>query len=152
MGKKSNTLNDLSKFLESEQNTVLSALSIEEKDYFQKKPLSLVSIDIDDLDLPEEDVYQKKTAQPQSKSSEASKKKDKFIDSKVMKKTSFQEVEDQIKTLALENNMTVQQVLSALYFNNTSSFSSFNFFQYSVSIQKTYWKFWTDFQQSFFKR
>ena len=152
MGKKGNTLNDLSKFLESEQNAVLSALSIEEKDYFQKKPISLVSIEIDDLELPVENGSQQKIAEPEAKSTETAKKKDKFVDSSVLKKTSFQEVEDQIKTLALENNMTVQQVLSALYFNSASSFSSFNFFQFNTAIQKTYWKFWTDLQKSFLKR
>ena len=140
MGKKSNTLNDLSKFLESEQHTSSLTLPIEEKDYFKKKPLSFVAIDIEDFDINED-----------TKAPKDQEVKKKFIDSKVMRKTSFEDVEDQIKTLALENNMTVQQVISSLYLNNTSSFSFSSFFQWHNNFQKTYWQFWSDFQKSVFK-
>ncbi len=140
MGKKSNTLNDLSKFLESEQQTSSFTLPAEEKDYFKKKPLSFVSIDIEDFDINED------TTAPKDQDV-----KKKFIDSKVMRKTSFEDVEDQIKTLALENNMTVQQVISSLYLNTTSSYSFSSIFQWHNNFQKTYWQFWTDLQKGFYK-
>ena len=136
MGKKNNTLNDLSKFLESEQINTITTIPAVEKDYFKKKPLSLVSVDV-------EEVIIKEVTRNEDKP--------KFVDSKVIQKTSFEDVEDKIKTLALDNNLTVQQVISTLYFSNLPAHFRINFFDWSGSFQKNYLKFWIDLHQNFLK-
>jgi len=76
----------------------------------------------------------------------------KFIDSKVLKPTSFEDLNDQIKTLALQNNMTVQQIILNLYMQSISSYSHPNLFDMFFNIQKSYINYFTEFQKKFMKK
>jgi len=143
MGKKSNTLNDLSRFLESEKNDNFKAEVVKEQDFLNRKPLNLVTIDLKDFDLDDTDLDKK----PEHNHSQ-----DKFVDSKVLRKTSFEDIQDQIKTLALENNISVQQVLNTLYYNNLPSITAFNYYKWSASIVNSYWQFWFEMQKNYFNK
>ena len=132
MAKKNTTLNDLTRFLQTE--SVLQASSISDtEDFFEKDPLSLVVVDADG-------IISTSKAEPNIT--------EKFIDSKVLQKTSFEDVHEQIKTLALDNKMSVQQVITTLYMRSVTPVSVTNVFEWSQSIQKNYMQFWMDFQKS----
>ena len=89
MAKKNTTLNDLTRFLQTESVLQTSTIS-ETEDFFDKDPLSLVVVDADG-------IISTSKADPNIT--------EKFIDSKALQKTSFEDVHEQIKTLALENKM-----------------------------------------------
>ena len=135
MAKKNTTLNDLTRFLQTE--SVLQASSISDtEDFFEKDPLSLVVVDADG-------IISTSKAEPNIT--------EKFIDSKVLQKTSFEDVHEQIKTLALDNKMSVQQVITNLYMRSVTPVTVTNVFEWSQSIQKNYMQFWMDFQKSWKK-
>ena len=132
MAKKNTTLNDLTRFLKTE--TVLQTSSISEtEDFFKKDPLSLVVVDADG-------IISTSKAEPNITQ--------KFIDSKALQKTSFKDVQEQIKTLALENKMSVQQVITSLYMRSISPISVTNVFDMSVILQKNYMQYWMNLQKS----
>ena len=132
MAKKNTTLSDLTRFLQTEPTSV-STTSVESEDFFQKDPLSLVVVDADG-------IISTSKAEPNVT--------EKFIDSKAMQKTSFEDVHEQIKTLALENKMSVQQVITTLYMRSVTPITINNIFDWSVNIQKNYVQFWTDIQKN----
>ncbi len=132
MAKKNTTLNDLTRFLQTESVLQTSSLS-ENEDFFEKDPLSLVVVDADG-------IISTSKAEPNIT--------EKFIDSKALQKTSFEEVHDQIKTLALENKMSVQQVITTLYMRSVTPVTVTNLFDWSTNMQKNYMQFWMDFQKS----
>jgi hypothetical protein len=132
MAKKNTTLNDLTRFLQTESVLQTSSLS-ENEDFFQKDPLSLVVVDADG-------IISTSKAEPNIT--------EKFIDSKALQKTSFEEVNEQIKTLALENKMSVQQVITTLYMRSVTPVTVTNLFDWSTNMQKNYMQFWMDFQKS----
>lgn len=135
MAKKNTTLNDLTRFLQTE--SVLQTPSTSEtEDFFEKDPLSLVVVDADG-------IISTSKAEPNIT--------EKFIDSKALQKTSFEDVHEQIKTLALENKTSVQQVITTLYMRSVTPVSVTNVFEWSQSIQKNYMQFWMDFQKSWKK-
>jgi len=131
MTKKNTTLNDLTRFLQTESVLHTSAID-ETEDFYDKDPLSLVVVDSDG-------IITTSKADPN--------KSEKFIDSKALQKTSFDEVHEQIKTLALENKMTVQQVISTLYMRTLTPVSITNIFDWSANMQRNYMQFWLDFQK-----
>ena len=132
MAKKNTTLNDLTRFLQTESVVQTPAIS-ETEDFFEKDPLSLVVVDADGIIS---------TSKAELNITE------KFIDSKALQKTSFEDVQDKIKTLALENKMSVQQVISTLYMRSVTPVTVTNIFDWSLSIQKNYMQFWVDLQKS----
>ncbi len=132
MAKKNTTLNDLTRFLQTESVVQTPAIS-ETEDFFEKDPLSLVVVDADGIIS---------TSKAELNITE------KCIDSKALQKTSFEDVQEQIKTLALENKMSVQQVISTLYMRSVTPVTVTNIFDWSLSIQKNYMQFWVDLQKS----
>lgn len=132
MAKKNTTLTDLTRFLQTE-STTQTTNSADSEDFFQKNPLSLVVVDADG-------IISTSKAEPNVS--------EKFIDSKAMQKTSFEDVHEQIKTLALENKMTVQQVITTLYMRSVTPITITNMFDWSVNMQKNYTQFWIDLQKS----
>ncbi len=132
MAKKNTTLNDLTRFLQTEPTTQINTIN-DSEDFFQKDPLSLVVVDADG-------IISTSKAEPNIS--------EKFIDSKAMQKTSFEDVHEQIKTLALENKMSVQQVISTLYMRSVTPVTVSNLFDWSTNMQKNYMQFWSDFQKT----
>ena len=132
MAKKNTTLNDLTRFLQTESVLQTSSIS-DTEDFFEKDPLSLVVVDADG-------IISTSKAEPNIT--------EKFIDSKALQKTSFEDVHEQIKTLALDNKMSVQQVITTLYMRSVTPVSVTNVFEWSQSIQKNYMQLWMDFQKS----
>jgi len=140
MAKKSNTLNDLTKFLEAEHIALSSDFNVEE-DFLEQKPVSLV--DLEEVGIKIDKLNSDSFVQSNQQ---------KFIDSKVLKPTSFEDLNDQIKTLALQNNMTVQQIILNLYMQSISSYSHPNLFDMFFNIQKRYINYFTEFQKKFMKK
>ena len=132
MAKKNTTLNDLTRFLQTESVLQTSSIS-DTDDFFEKDPLSLVVVAADG-------IISTSKAEPNIT--------EKFIDSKALQKTSFEEVNEQIKTLALENKMSVQQVITTLYMRSVTPVTVTNLFDWSTNMQKNYMQFWMDFQKS----
>ncbi|MBP6459765.1 MAG: hypothetical protein KA264_06695 [Crocinitomicaceae bacterium] len=137
MAKKGNTLNDLTKFLEAEKNVLTTNNVVEEQNYFQKEPVSLVQVAIEKEEVP--------ASKPLEEGA-------KFIDSYALRKTSFEEVNELIKTLALENKMSVQQVITTLYMRSVLPNSVTNIVDITTNIQKSYSMFMSDFQRNWWKR
>jgi len=140
MAKKSNTLNDLTKFLEAEHITLSPDFNVEE-DFLEQKPVALVDLDevgIHISKIENIDPIQSKTQ--------------KFIDSKVLKPTSIEDLNDQIKNLALQNNMTVQQIIINLYVQSVSSYSHPNTFDMFLNIQKSYINYFNEFRKKFIRK
>ena len=136
MAKKSNTLNDLTKFLASEQNSTLADAPIDTPTFLYKEPLNLIDAPIaqsSDSNYVEQEIQ-------------------KFIDSNALRKTSFDEVNELIKTLALDNKMSVQQVLTILYYKSILPYSIVNWMDWSTNIQKSYSLFMSDFQKKWWKK
>ena len=132
MTKKNTTLNDLTRFLQTESVLQTSSIS-DTEDFFEKNPLSLVLVDADGI------IYTSK-AEPNIT--------EKFIDSKALQKTSFEDVQEQIKTLALENKTSVQQVMTTLFMRSLSPISVTNVFDMSLILQKNYMQYWMNLQKS----
>lgn len=137
MAKKGNTLNDLTKFLEAEKSVLPTENVVEEQNYFQKEPVSLVQVAIE-----KEEVAASKPVEEGAK----------FVDSDALRKTSFEEVNELIKTLALENKMSVQQVITTLYMRSVLPNSVTNIVDITANIQKSYSMFMSDFQRNWWKR
>jgi len=140
MAKKSNTLNDLTKFLEAEHIALSPDFNVEE-DFLEQRPVALV-------DLEEVGIHIDKIESITPNSSSLPK----FVDSKVLKPTSFEDLNDQIKTLALQNNMTVQQIIINLYMQSISSYSHPNMFDIFLNIQKSYINYFTEFQKTYMRK
>lgn len=140
MAKKSNTLNDLTKFLEAEHVALSPDFNVEE-DFLEQKPVTLV--DLEEVGITLEKLSSDLPIQVSQQ---------KFVDSKVLKPTSFEDLNDQIKTLALQNNMTVQQIIVNLYMQSISSYSHSNLFDLFLNIQKSYINYLTEFQKTFMRR
>jgi hypothetical protein len=140
MAKKSNTLNDLTKFLEAEHIALSPDFNVEE-DFLEQKPVALV-------DLEEVGIHINKIENIDPIQS----KTQKFIDSKVLKPTSIEDLNDQIKTLALQNNMTVQQIIMNLYVQSVSSYSHPNTFDMFLNIQKSYINYFNEFRKKFIRK
>jgi hypothetical protein len=132
MAKKNTTLNDLTRFLQTEPITIAD-ISKDSEDFYQKDPLSLVIVDSDG-------IISTSKAEPNVS--------EKFIDSKALQKTSFEDVQEHIKTLALENKMSVQQVITTLYMRSVTPVTVANMFDWSTNIQKNYLQFWADLQKT----
>ena len=137
MAKKGNTLNDLTKFLEAEKSILPTENVVEEQNYFQKEPVSLVQVTIEKEETP--------VSKPLEEGA-------KFVDSDALRKTSFEEVNELIKTLALENKMSVQQVITTLYMRSVLPNSVTNIVDITANIQKSYSMFMSDFQRNWWKR
>jgi hypothetical protein len=137
MAKKGNTLNDLTKFLEAEKSVLPTENVVEELNYFQKEPVSLVQVTIEKEEAPVSKPLEERA---------------KFVDSDALRKTSFEEVNELIKTLALENKMSVQQVISTLYMRSVLPNSVTNIVDITANIQKSYSMFMSDFQRNWWKR
>ncbi len=137
MAKKGNTLNDLTKFLEAEKNVLPTENVVDEQNYFQKEPVSLVQVAIEKEEVP--------VSKPVEEGA-------KFVDSDALRKTSFEEVNELIKTLALENKMSVQQVITTLYMRSVLPNSVTNIVDITANIQKSYSMFMSDFQRNWWKR
>jgi len=140
MGKKNSTLNELAKFLAVENKNTDTEL-IPEDDYFQEKPVTLVRLN--DEPISENMTESKSTLQNDTI---------KFIDSIAIRKTSFKDVHEQIKTLALENKISVQQVIVKLYGLSMSNYSLTNYMEWMTNTQKTYVKMYGDFQRKLWNR
>ncbi len=140
MGKKNSTLNELAKFLAVENINTETEL-IPEDDYFQEKPVTLVRLN--DEPISENMTESKSTLQNDTI---------KFIDSIAIRKTSFEDVHEQIKTLALENKISVQQVIVKLYGLSMSNYSLTNYMEWMSNTQKTYVKMYGDFQRKLWNR
>ena len=140
MGKKNSTLNELAKFLAVENINTETEL-IPEDDYFQEKPVMLVRLN--DEPISENMTESKSTLQNDTI---------KFIDSIAIRKTSFEDVHEQIKTLALENKISVQQVIVKLYGFSMSNYSLTNYMEWMSNTQKTYVKMYGDFQRKLWNR
>lgn len=136
MAKKGNTLNDLTKFLASEQKTVSPESSSDSSSFLEKEPISF--IETPEIQSQDKEVIWEEGA--------------KFVDSDVLRKTSFDEVNELIKTLALENKMSVQQVLMTLYYRSVMPYSITNWMDWSNNIQKSYSLFMSDFQKNWWKK
>jgi hypothetical protein len=132
MTKKNTTLNDLTRFLQTESVLQTSSIS-DTEDFFEKNPLSLVLVDADG-------IISTSKAEPNIT--------EKFIDSKALQKTSFEDVQEQIKTLALENKISVQQVMTTLFMRTVSPISVTNVFDMSLILQKNYMQYWMNLQKS----
>ena len=132
MTKKNTTLNDLTRFLQTESVLQTSSIS-DTEDFFEKNPLSLVLVDADG-------IISTSKAEPNIT--------EKFIDSKALQKTSFEDVQEQIKTLALENKISVQQVMTTLFMRTVSPISVTNVFDMSLILQKNYIQYWMNLQKS----
>jgi hypothetical protein len=136
MAKKSNTLNDLTKFLASEQNTPLADTPVDTPSFLYKEPLTLI-------DTPISPTVETKAIDKEIK---------KFIDSNALRKTTFDEVNELVKTLALDNKMSVQQVLTILYYKSILPYSISNWMDWSTNIQKSYSLFMSDFQKKWWNK
>ena len=132
MTKKNTTLNDLTRCLQTESVLQTSSIS-DTEDFFEKNPLSLVLVDADG-------IISTSKAEPNIT--------EKFIDSKALQKTSFEDVQEQIKTLALENKTSVQQVMTTLFMRSLSPISVTNVFDMSLILQKNYMQYWMNLQKS----
>ena len=136
MAKKSNTLTDLTKFLASEQNALIADAPIDTSSFLQKEPTTL----IETTNLQSVDV---KTFEQEV---------EKFIDSIALRKTSFDEVNELVKTLALDHKMSVQQVLMLLYYKSIMPYSVVNWLDWTTNIQKSYTLFMSDFQKKWWNK
>jgi len=141
MARKMNTLSDLTSFLEAEKTTLSESnpiLKIEKaQDFFSKEPVKLFQIELDE----------EKNASINTQSEST-----KFIDSPALRKTSFEEVNELIKTLALENKMSVQQVITTLYMRSILPDSVTNIVDITANMQKSYALLMADFQKNWWKR
>lgn len=141
MARKMNTLSDLTTFLEAEKtesSVTNPMLKIEKsQDFFSKDPVNLVQIELEE--------EKKASIENQAEAP-------KFIDSPALRKTSFEEVNELIKTLALENRMSVQQVITTLYMRSILPDSLTNIVDISSNIQKSYALLMADFQKNWWKK
>jgi hypothetical protein len=136
MAKKSNTLTDLTKFLASEQNALIADAPIDTSSFLQKEPTTL--IETTNLQSVDVKAFEQEV--------------EKFIDSIALRKTSFDEVNELVKTLALDHKMSVQQVLMLLYYKSIMPYSVVNWLDWTTNIQKSYTLFMSDFQKKWWNK
>ena len=136
MAKKSNTLTDLTKFLASEQNALIADAPIDTSSFLQKEPTTL--IETTNLQSVDVKAFEQEV--------------EKFIDSIALRKTSFDEVNELVKTLALDHKMSVQQVLMLLYYKSIMPYSLVNWLDWTANIQKSYTLFMSDFQKKWWNK
>lgn len=139
MAKKANTLNDLASFLKSDSIGGVREFTTEvEKDFFTKKPLTLV-------DVKTETNNDIKTIQ-----------EEKLISTGNGRLT-LEELNDSIKKFATENNTTVDKVISKLNLTtqttqtNSTELNPFvSFFTWTTNLQMSYFQYLLNLQKSFF--
>lgn len=139
MAKKANTLNDLASFLKSDSIGGVREFTTEvEKDFFTKKPLTLV-------DVKTETNNDTKTIH-----------KEKVISTGNGRLT-LEELNDSIKKFATENNTTVDKVISKLNLTtqttqtNSTELNPFvSFFTWTTNLQMSYFQYLLNLQKSFF--
>lgn len=136
MAKKSNTLTDLTKFLASEQNALIADAPIDTSSFLQKEPTTL--IETTNLQSVDVKAFEQEV--------------EKFIDSIALRNTSFDEVNELVKTLALDHKMSVQQVLMLLYYKSIMPYSVVNWLDWTTNIQKSYTLFMSDFQKKWWNK
>jgi hypothetical protein len=139
MAKKANTLNDLASFLKSDSIGGVREFTTEvEKDFFTKKPLTLV-------DVKTETNNDTKTIQEEK------------VISTGNGRLTLEELNDSIKKFATENNTTVDKVISKLNLTtqttqtNSTELNPFvSFFTWTTNLQMSYFQYLLDFQKSIF--
>jgi hypothetical protein len=139
MAKKANTLNDLASFLKSDSIGGVREFTTEvEKDFFTKKPLTLV-------DVKTETNNDTKTIQEEK------------VISTGNGRLTLEELNDSIKKFATENNTTVDKVISKLNLTtqttqtNSTELNPFvSFFSWTTNLQMSYFQYLLDFQKSIF--
>ena len=139
MAKKANTLNDLASFLKSDSIGGVREFTTEvEKDFFTKKPLTLVNVKT-------ETNNDTKTIQEER------------VISTGNGRLTLEELNDSIKKFATENNTTVDKVISKLNLTtqttqtNSTELNPFvSFFSWTTNLQMSYFQYLLDFQKSIF--
>ena len=139
MAKKANTLNDLASFLKSDSIGGVREFTTEvEKDFFTKKPLTLV-------DVKTETNNDTKTIQEEK------------VISTGNGRLTLEELNHSIKKFATENNTTVDKVISKLNLTtqttqtNSTELNPFvSFFTWTTNLQMSYFQYLLDLQKSFF--
>jgi hypothetical protein len=142
MAKKANTLNDLASFLKSDSIGGVREFTTEvEKDFFTKKPLTLV-------DVKTETNNDTKTIQEER------------VISTGNGRLTLEELNNSIKKFATENNTTVDKVISKLNLTtqttqttqtNSTELNPFvSFFTWTTNLQMSYFQYLLDLQKSFF--
>ena len=139
MAKKANTLNDLASFLKSDSIGGVREFTTEvEKDFFTKKPLTLV-------DVKTETNNDTKTIQEER------------VISTGNGRLTLEELNNSIKKFATENNTTVDKVISKLNLTtqttqtNSTELNPFvSFFTWTTNLQMSYFQYLLDFQKSIF--
>lgn len=133
MAKKVNTLGDLTTFLKSDSIGAIKDFTSEvETDFFQKKPLTLVNVD-KDLVVKTDDLN--KTEKVNSN-----------------QPLSWEELEKQINRFASDNNTTVEAIVTKLKTSNEHVHPFISMLTWTVNFQWNYFKFWSDWQRSFWNK
>ena len=139
MAKKANTLNDLTSFLKSDSIIGTTEFVSEvEQDFFTKKPLTLVDVHTEILEV--------KVPLTKEKKSEVTNKSEKLT---------LEELQNVISTFAKENNFTLDEVVSKLTTSKQTpiEFNPFlAYFNWTIDLQVNYFKFLLDFQKGFLRK
>ena len=134
MAKKANTLNDLTSFLKSDSIIGSTEFVSEvEQDFFTKKPLTLVDVHTEVLDV--------KVPLTKEKKSEVTNKSEKLT---------LEELQNVISTFAKENNFTLNEVVSKLTTKEKTQVELNPFlayFNWTVDLQLNYFQFLLNFQR-----
>ena len=134
MAKKANTLNDLTSFLKSDSIIGTTEFVSEvEQDFFTKKPLTLVDVHTEVLDV--------KVPLTKEKKSEVTNKSEKLT---------LEELQNVISTFAKENNFTLNEVVSKLTTKEKTQVELNPFlayFNWTVDLQLNYFQFLLNFQR-----
>ncbi len=139
MAKKANTLNDLTSFLKSDSIIGTTEFVSEvEQDFFTKKPLTLVDVHTEILEV--------KVPLTKEKKSEVTNKSEKLT---------LEELQNVISTFAKENNFTLDEVVSKLTTSKQTpiEFNPFlAYFNWTIDLQVNYFQFLLDFQKGFLRK
>jgi hypothetical protein len=139
MAKKANTLNDLTSFLKSDSIIGTTEFVSEvEQDFFTKKPLTLVDVHTEILEV--------KVPLTKEKKSEVTNKSEKLT---------LEELQNVISTFAKENNFTLDEVVSKLTTSKQTpiEFNPFlAYFNWTIDLQVNYFQFILDFQKGFLRK
>ena len=134
MAKKANTLNDLTSFLKSDSIIGSTEFVSEvEQDFFRKKPLTLVDVHTEVLDV--------KVPLTKEKKIEVTNKTEKLT---------LEELQNVISTFAKENNFTLNEVVSKLTTKEKTQVELNPFlayFNWTVDLQLNYFQFLLNFQR-----
>ena len=138
MAKKANTLNDLTSFLKSDSIIGTTEFVSEvEQDFFTKKPLTLVDVHTEILEV--------KVPLTKEKKSEVTNKSEKLT---------LEELQNVISTFAKENNFTLNEVVSKLTTKEKTQVELNPFlayFNWTVDLQLNYFQFLLNFQRGIMK-